>query len=1067
MEHLSLEIFDLTGTGSKYAVLPEDTSITITDTSEIFASGDVWSYSFTLNTAANAHIFGTAGEMHGARLHEQVNRRRARLWVEGLPLYYGYLRLDDEVDVDKDGNVDVSFESGQKTFEDMIDGAKANQVPTIGNVRIGVALWRKRVVRCMLKLKAAAVFTNNTRTVDAIVTGLNGRVIEFDSDDEKSPAQQYPRMVFPTGEFKIFTGNTDEDADTFSPDCINTDEPYTEDDDGTPTHPYCNVALCYQRYGYERKMEDGSIRPDYSTSPEAQRGYEYMPADRVNSAPNFFVIYWIRALMRHLGIDIEENQMMDVEDLRRLFFVNTDCAYKEPTRKFDYSNDMRWYRFGDGGRLVPERFDQKKNINKDESAFVGKIKNIGEPQYNHENTLTEPIPTIDRVVVGIDEIDTSGETITKQVYENNNCYLHDAYATSDCFPDADIADVIKALESGFGVRFLFNDNYQRVRIVLLRNIFRSKEVQEIACDVISDTKTENSIRGFRMTYGNTEDTHFYYKGFADLLPHKKPYFIDDSDDHDYSHWNLDAEYANLIHRVSAFDKTCYVTPVTGNAYGIKVDKDAKRYDELHPSLFEFAGFMDAEDGDCTGEENTIETVDVGFTPAIMNDLNFEKERSGEETGQRFALFVDEKMQPRRPDLNTEEDYNDPDAFYDVDGILYGKKDGKNYDYQKMMSDGIVKPGEFAIMSDIYAEKEDLFANLVVEVLGIGGGNGEPGMVKVTYPVTFDVEGHINEGYRLYLQDNYEPNDDGVSPVETHDWGLTLGIMRGSGDDAYVDYDYDPDDGEGNDTWDIVPGSTVTAHPDTCDCYGNEWDYNGSVHVMPGDATAKLFEMFPDSDAPFFGSDGYITETMTFYVYDTSGKRHLVLIASAYDVAGTTVTGGAGDLRYFVQLTLEELLAVSRGGRHMVVEVDSSEERGRTLVQLCRIAFGGINAEMILDDGVGSRYGRFSLKLRAEKLNPEYDPSQGDSSYNRRYLPITSESLRGRGLADQFYKEYSYWVRNARIAKRELRMELAQLLAIDKTKKVTIGDITGFIRKLQYTVSNQTGLGIVTAEIMYI
>ena len=695
MEHLSLEIFDLTGTGSKYAVLPEDTSITITDTSEIFASGDVWSYSFTLNTAANAHIFGTAGEMHGARLHEQVNRRRARLWVEGLPLYYGYLRLDDEVDVDKDGNVDVSFESGQKTFEDMIDGAKANQVPTIGNVRIGVALWRKRVVRCLMKLKAAAVFTNNTRTVDAIVTGLNGRVIEFDSDDEKSPSQQYPRMVFPTGEFKIFTGNTDEDAGTFSPDCINTDEPYTEDDDGTPTHPYCNVALCYQRYGYERKMEDGSVRPDYSTSPEAQRGYEYMPADRVNSAPNFFVIYWIRALMRHLGIDIEENQMMDVEDLRRLFFVNTDCAYKEPTRKFDYSNDMRWYRFGEGGRLVPERFDQKKNINKDESAFVGKIKNIGEPQYNHDDTLTDPIPTIDRVVVGIDEIDTSGEAITKQVYENNNSYLHDAYATSDCFPDADIADVIKALESGFGVRFLFNDNYQRVRIVLLRNIFRSKEVQEIACDVISDTKTENGIRGFRMTYGNTEDTHFYYKGFADLLPHKKPYFIDDSDDHDYSHWNLDAEYANLIHRVSAFDKTCYVTPVTGNAYGIKVDKDAKRYDELHPSLFEFAGFMDAEDGDCTGEENTIETVDVGFTPAIMNDLNFEKERSGEETGQRFALFVDEKMQPRRPDLNTEEDYNDPDAFYDVDGILYGKKDGKNYDYQKMMSDGIVKAGEFA------------------------------------------------------------------------------------------------------------------------------------------------------------------------------------------------------------------------------------------------------------------------------------------------------------------------------------------------------------------------------------
>ena len=89
MEHLRLEIFDLEGTGSKFAWLPEDASITITDTSEVFASGDVWSHSFTLNVRANAHIFGTAGDMHGSRLHEQINKRRARLWVEEVALYYG------------------------------------------------------------------------------------------------------------------------------------------------------------------------------------------------------------------------------------------------------------------------------------------------------------------------------------------------------------------------------------------------------------------------------------------------------------------------------------------------------------------------------------------------------------------------------------------------------------------------------------------------------------------------------------------------------------------------------------------------------------------------------------------------------------------------------------------------------------------------------------------------------------------------------------------------------------------------------------------------------------------
>ena len=59
------------------------------------------------------------------------------------------------------------------------------------------------------------------------------------------------------------------------------------------------------------------------------------------------------------------------------------------------------------------------------------------------------------------------------------------------------------------------------------------------------------------------------------------------------------------------------------------------------------------------------------------------------------------------------------------------------------------------------------------------------------------------------------------------------------------------------------------------------------------------------------------------------------------------------------------------------------------------------------------------------------------------------------------------MRNARIAKMTVRMELAQLLSIDKAKRVRVGDITGFIRKMEYQVSNQSGLGLVTMEIMYI
>lgn len=977
MEHLSLEIFSRTGTDSEYAYLPKGTSIPIVDTSEIFASGDVWSLSFTLNVYANAHIFGTSGDIHGSRLHEQIDRRRARLWVEGLPLYLGYLRLGSEAEVDKDGNVDVSFEGGRKTFGEMVDGAKANQVPMMDDVKIGVALWRKRWAKYWLELKVSATFGGGSTSESVSLTksgeqshghSATATVFTSDGDDENTAVQQYPRMVFPKGEFESLTQGV-----TGTVNCLNTDRPYSEDGNGVPSNPYCNIALCYQKYGYEKKMDDGSLLPKYNEEPEAQRGYEYMPANRVNSAPNFFVIYWLRALMKHLGIYIEENQMLGVQDMCRLFFVNTNCAYREP-KHIRTAPDAGYgrYMFTDDGvgftsrtRLVAEYIAPEKLVKTEECKFYAASYTVGSAEYSDTRLQPSDIPDITGISVKVAAVEPMTDS-DKNEYNNTNSYLHDAFATSDCFPDEEISTVLQALENGFGIRFLFDRNFSSVRIVLLRNIFRDTDIQTVVCEITdNDVKVENNIRGFRMTYGdNKGNTEFFYKGFDDKLPKTKPYFADNSDTHDYSHWNLNAQYANIIKKVSAFDRTCYVTPDTGNAYGIKIDEHAKRYEELHPATFEFAGYMDAEDGDCTGEEETIKTINVGFVPAIMNDLNAGVEDG--EPSQRFALFVDEKMRPRRPELNklwdrpgwgdwTPASYNDPDVFYDTDKLY--RMYGPNGTVGNMTSgDGIVKPGEFAITSDMFASKTGLTARLKTEIPKTYPIDEFPYFETVRLPVewnlTASIDGSINEGYRLYLQDNYEPNDSGISPVETHDWGLMLGIMRGSGGDAYIRYEGDPDDGEGNSTWEIMPGSSATSHPDTCDNYGNEWDYNGN------------------------GS------------------------------------------------------------------------------------------------GIGSRDGRFSLKLRAEKPNPYYNQNGSDSSTSNsdeqgRYLTITNSHLRGRGLADQFYKEYSYWVRNARILKRTVRMELAQLLAIDKTKRVKVGDVMGFVRKISFTVDDQTGLGDVTMEIMYI
>ena len=1031
MEHLALEVFDRDGSGSKYAFLPSDTSITITDTSEIFDSGDIWSHAFKLNIPANAHIFGSAGEIHGSRLHEQIDKRRARLWVEGLPLYYGYLRLDDEVDVDEYGDVNVSFESGQKTFKDMIEGAKANQVPLKDDVFIGMALDRDRTVyRNAVAIKEARVGEW------AFEPGLPIPVwYNCVAKGISNFAQQFPKYVKPDGKFKKVGSEVEETI----PNTINNDFPYDT------SHPYCNTRICYQ--AYEWKSNNGSLEKT------AKREYRLSNTKRINPSPNFYVLYWLDCLMKHLNIYVEENSTMYIEDMRRLFFVNTKCAY---TTKNNVRYKIVWSGYYDGYDL-PLGYP---------SPFV--------PPSTSDEASWELEPTYVGSA-GAPGIELSFQFMHVGFETNTNHTWRKAYATSENFPDVSISEVIDAIENGFGVRFLFNKDYTKVRIVMLRDVLSSQEVQEVACEVEEVTKQENNIRGFRLTYGAGEDnTYFFYRGFADKLTHKDELWPDQSDTHDYSQWDLTKHYPEIKGNVGMLNKTCYIDMDTGNAYIVKIDADFKNMkDKAYPSLFSCADFMDAEDGDCTGEEETIKEVRVGFSPIIENAI-----------GNDYALLVGEEMEV--PGLDKYVTGEGQTVEMAVEPEIYGWTGGTGND-----------DGTSPTRDDIPQIKSGLFEIATATHVDIESGESD-GKFHITLAteqgdVTYDftLSGYLREGYRLYLRDNYKPDDDLTSPFEKVDWGLTLGIMRGSGSDAYIQTDTDPDDHEGNQMWSLVPGSNAYAHSDTCNDSGVEWDYNGSTVVgSTSEAIDALLSEFPYSNADLvYSSPGVTRNSETFIiprlitVKNNLGNDVSVLVVRGNNKYGSIYLSVVHS--YMTELngmTAEQMYAYDKNTKqhNIIIEVGSNWMRRDTLLELQRRAFGEggyYSKPMIIDDnGVGSAYGRFSLKLRAEKPNPmfdstqeetHYDPEHPDLNTNPRYLHINTPSLQHRGLADQFYKEYSYWVRNARIAKMEVRIELAQLLAIDKTKRVRIGDITGFVKEMQYSVDIQSGMSNVMIEIWYL
>ena len=188
------------------------------------------------------------------------------------------------------------------------------------------------------------------------------------------------------------------------------------------------------------------------------------------------------------------------------------------------------------------------------------------------------------------------------------------------------------------------------------------------------------------------------------------------------------------------------------------------------------------------------------------------------------------------------------------------------------------------------------------------------------------------------------------------------------------------------------------------------------------------------DAP---GDGYATVYSIGYGVQYSNREIHEILWTPIKEDGTVLTQAQLQtyINRFNDHSREYIIA--NDTLHLILDIDTTEQRAEDLHKLQAIY-----------------YAEEGEVVESVTINP-------------RYLEIEDKNLRGRGLCDQFYKEYSYWVRNARICKMTVRMELAQLLAIDKTKKVTVGDITGFIRKMQYSISNQTGLGMVTMEIMYI
>lgn len=410
------------------------------------------------------------------------------------------------------------------------------------------------------------------------------------------------------------------------------------------------------------------------------------------------------------------------------------------------------------------------------------------------------------------------------------------YANSKNFPDESVSTVIDSLWASFGIRFLVDYDKESVKAVFIRDLFRdTSDPIVLKCDIIdTPVKLNEKITGVRMRYSaesdNDEKKYNITSGSTD--------YDTNYDYIDYSKVDTSLDYLEIIKKQSSSDKKCYIDLNTGNRYRIKVNADAENVAELKPSIFEVGGFTGVEIGDCSSEnEDYIIELTSDFEPIIPNDVNGKKERQIG-SSQTSTLYSDNSSVP---------------------------------DEYKTIEVSNVNATDREQILAMFVDEDMWHENIPMTIQNAIGSD--------------HADFYLNENLTTDEAYDVTSSEDGNSPLQTTDWGLAIGVMRGGGSDATIQtYDWNYD-GHGNSKWRTVAGKYAMSS-DSMDNWGAQYDYNGTQTGIGDDERFSLkIRSYIEKDGKILCNDdqrdeeGNIeTKVRTRGLYDTfmSEYAHFLL-----------------------------------------------------------------------------------------------------------------------------------------------------------------------------------------------
>lgn len=719
----------------------EDFSVDFEDVNPLFNDYESYSLDMEIPIESNRHILGDIDNIHSTKKLTKYENKPMQLIVDGVPFRSGLLSIS-EGDV-LDENVSASMVSTSFTIKDLVADLSCRDIPIMDKIKIGEMIGDVHV-----EFKYNYLLNFYTHA-DSEFTNWKS----YSSDSEKlTNTFQLQALGFSIpAECNIVPGSQIEEAamdngkPVVSKSFINVADEY-------PTKPYCNARVCYMHYDTEG---DGTTGKTVSTTEEFDP-YYILEADRPQSGVCFYVLYFLDCLFKYLGFNFSTSNLQKVGDMKRLAFFTTHCKYdierKYPTKSgYDFSNI--------------------KDINKwlSSRATKGELK----IEYEAEKKLTSLI--FDGKLYKVGEV-TSDDWVlshinfnTKNISYTVQANIMEMFANSQNFPDTGVSSILDSLWNSFGIRFITDYEKRTVEPIYIREVFRDTSAPiHFDCELISVRRINEKITGVRMKYSAESDASEQ----ASYVKEGEKSYDTNYDYTDYSQVDSTLSYLQILRNNSNTDTTCYIDTNTGNAYRIKVDKDATRVEMLKPSVFEVGGYKGVEVGDCSLINKDFVTELVSdFEPLILNDINGRKERS----------------------IGDTESY----TVYEEDGTSHEISSGNIEDMKQIMA---------AYVDDTMCHENQKYT------------------IQNTMSSNF-VDVYLTE--ICTTDESYDPSEtkDGNSPLQHKDWGTAITIMRGGGSKARIQlYDYNYD-GNGNSKWRWVADDYAMS-PDAIDNWGNDFDYTG-------------------------------------------------------------------------------------------------------------------------------------------------------------------------------------------------------------------------------------------------